>query len=85
MKVIEGCLKDLEIKLKSIAIGDGSADEEEIQKVRDFIMMLTEQSAIIEVEELLSKILGYLKTSKQTQSTSMLKSFFLRHKDRLLR
>jgi len=64
-RVIEGCLRDLEIKLKAVAMGNGGSREEEIRKVREFIGKLTEQSAMIEIEEVLPKIMEYLKGSKK--------------------
>jgi hypothetical protein len=39
--VIEGCLRDLEIKLKAIALNGGSS-EQEIEQVRIFISSVTE-------------------------------------------
>jgi hypothetical protein len=43
----------------------GGSDEEEIRRVREFIHKVTEQSAVIEIEEVLPKILEYLVESKQ--------------------
>ena len=67
LHVIHGCLGDLEGKLKSLVMGGGPSmsDEEELRRVREFIARLTEQSAMIEIEEVLPKILAYLEQSKQ--------------------
>jgi galactitol-specific phosphotransferase system IIB component len=62
-QVIEGCLRDLELKLKAIALNGGSS-EQEIEQVRIFISSITEQSAILDIEELLPKIMSYLKQCK---------------------
>lgn len=41
------------------------SDEEELRRVREFMLRLTEQSAMIEIEGVLPKILAYLEQSKQ--------------------
>jgi hypothetical protein len=66
LHVIHGCLSDLEGKLKSLVMGGPSmSDEEELRRVREFMLRLTEQSAMIEIEGVLPKILAYLEQSKQ--------------------
>lgn len=84
--MIQGCLGDLETKLKALVMGSESIqDEDEIKRVREFIGRLTEQSAIIEVEEVLPKILEYLQQSKRAQASAMLGSVVNRQRDRTLR
>ena len=87
LHVIHGCLGDLEGKLKSLVMGGGPSmsDEEELRRVREFIARLTEQSAMIEIEEVLPKILAYLEQSKQRQACSMIESVMKRQKDRMRR
>lgn len=86
LHVIHGCLGDLESKLKSLVMGGPSiSDEDELKRVRDFISRLTEQSAMIEIEEILPKILAYLEQSKHRQACSMINSVVKRQTDRVLR
>ena len=61
--------------------GPSTSDEEELRRVREF----TEQSAIIEIEEVLPKILAYLEQSKQRQACSMINSVTKRQTDRVVR
>jgi hypothetical protein len=61
--VIEACLRDLELKLKAIALNGGSS-EDDLLKVRNFISQLTEHSTMLDVEELLPKIVNYLRVCK---------------------
>lgn len=56
-------MRDFEIKLKAIALNGGSS-EQEIEQVRIFVSSVTEQSAILDIEELLPKIISYLKQCK---------------------
>ena len=79
--VIEACLRDLELKLKAIALNGGSS-EQDIEQVRTFISSITEQSAVLDVEELLPKIIVYLKRCKQSQSISMLKNLIERSNEK---
>lgn len=76
-QVIEACLRDLEIKLKAIALNGGSS-EQDIEQVRTFISSLTEQSAIIDIEELLPKIISYLRQCKYSQGMSMVNNMMER-------
>jgi hypothetical protein len=87
LHVIHGCLGDLEGKLKALVMGGASSmsDEEELGRVREFIARLTEQSAMIEIEEVLPKILAYLEQSKQRQACSMINSVVKRTTDRVRR
>ena len=71
--VIEACLRDLELKLKAIALNGGST-EDDIQRVRIFIGQLTEQSTMLDVEEILPKILNYLKGCKVSQGINIMKN-----------
>ena len=59
-KVIEACLADLEVKLKSIAL-TSTAGEPEIQRARDFIGQLTSKTVMLDIEEILPKILDYVR------------------------
>ena len=86
LHVIHGCLGDLEGKLKALVMGGPSmSDQEELGRVREFIARLTEQSAMIEIEEVLPKILAYLEQSKQRQACSMINSVVKRQTDRVRR
>ena len=66
-------------------MGESIQDEDEIKRVREFVTRLTEQSAIIEVEEVLPKILEYLQQSKINQAFAMIGSVVSRQRDRMLR
>jgi hypothetical protein len=85
LHVIQGCLGDLETKLKALVMADSIQDEDEIKRVREFVARLTEQSAIIEVEEVLPKILEYLQQSKNNQASAIIGSVMNRQRDRMLR
>ena len=61
------------------------SDEEELGRVREFIARLTEQSAMIEIEEVLPKILAYLEQSKQRQACAMINGVVKRQTDRVRR
>jgi len=50
--------------------------------VRTLISSITEQSAVLDVEELLPKIIVYLKRCKQSQSISMLKNLIERSNEK---
>ena len=83
-QVIEACLRDLEIKLKAIALNGGSS-EQDIQQVRTFISSMTEQSAMLDIEELLPKIIDYLKGCKVSQGMTTLKNLMSRHSEKTMR
>ena len=83
-QVIEACLRDLEIKLMAISLNGGSS-EQEIQQVRTFISSLTEKSAMLDIEELLPKIIDYLKTCKISQAMTTLKNLVERKTEKTLR
>ena len=83
--IIHACLSDLETKLKSLVYAGEGSDDFEIQRVRDFISKLTEESAVIEIEEVLPKILEYLHRSKQEQGCVMMKQAVERQRDRIIR
>ena len=70
-------MRDFEIKLKAIALNGGSS-EQEIEQVRIFVSSVTEQSAILDIEELLPKIISYLKQCKYSQGMSALKNLIQR-------
>jgi L-cystine uptake protein TcyP (sodium:dicarboxylate symporter family) len=61
--VIEACLSDLELKLKAIALNEGSS-ESDLEKVRHFINQLADNSVALDIEELLPKILAYVHGAK---------------------
>ena len=61
------------------------SDQEELRRVRELIARLTEQSAIIEIEEVLPKKLAYLEQSKHRQECSMIKIVVKRQNDRMRR
>jgi hypothetical protein len=56
--LIEACLGDLELKLKSRVL---SSTDEELQVVKDLMYRIGAESGMIEAEEVLPKVVAYLR------------------------
>jgi hypothetical protein len=82
--VIEACLFDLELKLKTLALSDdGTTSEFVLSQVRQLISRLTNSSLLVDVEELLPRLLAYVSEAKRMQGLHLLQEVSRRCEARL--
>lgn len=74
-KVVESCLSDLQLKLKTVILSSkiGASD---LKRARDFIGKLTSRSALLDIEEILPKLIDYVKSAKMDHGLEKLRNSY---------